>query len=80
MEAKHDAGGVLTPPTSNPSALPKPSSSSSRSSSSSTNANMSTRDRRACDGRTPLHVAAANGHLDVVKLLVSYGADLNARS
>ena len=33
-----------------------------------------------CTGRAPLHVAAANGHLEVVMLLVSHGADLNARS
>lgn len=30
----------------------------------------------SCDGITPLHDAAINGHIDVVKLLVDYGADL----
>ena len=29
-------------------------------------------------GLTPLHVAAKNGHLDVVELLISHGADMNA--
>ncbi|KAI5071736.1 hypothetical protein GOP47_0013987 [Adiantum capillus-veneris] len=31
------------------------------------------------DGRTALHIAACEGHLDVVRLLVSKGADVNAR-
>ncbi|KAH8519975.1 hypothetical protein H0E87_001427 [Populus deltoides] len=29
-------------------------------------------------GRTALHMAAANGHLDIVEYLVSQGVDLNA--
>ncbi|KAH7252720.1 hypothetical protein BKA59DRAFT_475145 [Fusarium tricinctum] len=28
--------------------------------------------------RTPLHTAAQRGHLEIVKLLVDYGADLTA--
>ena len=46
----------------------------------SNNRSSSSGEHSSRDGRTPLHVAAANGHLDVVKLLVSYGADMNARS
>jgi ankyrin repeat protein len=30
-------------------------------------------------GKTPLHYAAENEHLDVVALLISHGADVNAR-
>jgi hypothetical protein len=40
-------------------------------------ANVNTRDE---DGLTPLHNAAANGHLDVVKLLLEKGADPALRS
>lgn len=29
-------------------------------------------------GRTALHLAAANGHLDMVALLLGQGADINA--
>ena len=32
-----------------------------------------------CCGVTPLHDAAENGHLDVVKLLLSYGASVNLK-
>ena len=32
------------------------------------------------DGRTPLHMAAAVGSLDVVQYLVSSGADVNMKS
>jgi ankyrin repeat protein len=31
-------------------------------------------------GLTPLHLAAGEGHLDIVKLLLEHGADINARS
>ena len=31
------------------------------------------------NGRTPLHMAAAAGHLNVVQYLVSSGADVNLR-
>ena len=31
------------------------------------------------DGRTPLHMAAAAGHLNVVQYLVSSGADVNMK-
>lgn len=37
-------------------------------------------DARNSRGRTPLHVAADNGQNDIVKLLISKGADLNAQS
>ena len=32
-----------------------------------------------CYGVTPLHDAAENGHLEVVKLLLSYGASINLK-
>ena len=32
-----------------------------------------------CFGVTPLHDAAENGHLDVVKLLLKYGASINLK-
>ncbi len=31
------------------------------------------------DGRTPLHLAASEGHLDVVQYLISKGAQVNIR-
>lgn len=31
-------------------------------------------------GRTALHHAAANGHVDIAKVLLANGADVNARS
>ena len=34
---------------------------------------------RAEDGQTPLHVAASNGHADVIRALLSAGADLSVR-
>ena len=38
------------------------------------------RDKAADDGYTPLHLAASYGHLETAKLLMVYGADLNARN
>ena len=37
------------------------------------------RDKADTYGRTPLHLAADWGHLETVKLLMVYGADLDAR-
>ena len=37
------------------------------------------RDARTKVDRTPLHVAAQAGHLDIVSLLVRNGADIDAR-
>jgi len=31
------------------------------------------------DGWTPLHWAVQNGHLDIVKILIKYKADVNAK-
>ncbi|MCZ0933348.1 MAG: ankyrin repeat domain-containing protein [Oligoflexia bacterium] len=31
-------------------------------------------------GETPLHLAASQGNIDIVKLLIEGGADINARS
>lgn len=39
-------------------------------------ANVNARER---NGRTPLHHAANNGHLEVIELLVRSGADTEAR-
>ena len=39
-------------------------------------ADVNARDK---DGRTPLHDAAVNSHLNAVKTCLSYGADVNAR-
>lgn len=33
-----------------------------------------------CTGNTPLHVAAQNGHYDIVKLLIELSANLNAKN
>ena len=38
------------------------------------------RDKANNRGETSLHLAARNGHLETAKLLMVYGADLNARS
>lgn len=32
-----------------------------------------------CSGVTPLHDAAANGHIEVVKLLLAHGASINLK-
>ena len=37
-------------------------------------------DKTPCDGWTLLHLAANHGHLETSKLLMVYGADLNARN
>ena len=34
--------------------------------------------RTDLDGRTALHIAAEEGHADIAKLLLSYGAPVNA--
>ena len=36
--------------------------------------------RRGVFGYTPLHEAVSNGHLDIVKLLLRYDADINSRA
>jgi ankyrin repeat protein len=33
-----------------------------------------------CDGWTPLHVAAASGNLDIVRLLLHHGAEINTKT
>ena len=38
------------------------------------------RDKANDGGYTSLHIAAWNGHLEIAKLLMVYGADLNART
>ena len=38
------------------------------------------RDKASNDGYTSLHYAAQQGHLETTKLLMVYGADLNARN
>ena len=38
------------------------------------------RDKANINGWTPLHLAANSGHLETAKLLMVYGADLNARN
>jgi len=38
------------------------------------------RDKIDIEGNTPLHHAVRNGHLEITKLLMVYGADLNARN
>ena len=42
-------------------------------------ADPNTTDGRKVDGRTPLHTACMNGYPDTVHLLLSHGADVNAR-
>ena len=41
--------------------------------------NVNDQSGQHCCGVTPLHDAAENGHLDVVKLLLSYGASINLK-
>ena len=41
--------------------------------------NVNDQSGQHCCGVTPLHDAAENGHLDVVKLLLSYGAYVNLK-
>ena len=41
---------------------------------------ISDRDNGTSFGLTPLHVAAANNHLETAKLLMVYGANLSART
>ena len=41
--------------------------------------NVNDQSGQYCCGVTPLHDAAENGHLDVVKLLLSYGASINLK-
>ena len=41
--------------------------------------NVNDQSGQHCCGVTPLHDAAENGHLDVVKLLLSYGASTNLK-
>lgn len=37
------------------------------------------RDARTKVDRTPLHMAAYEGHFEMVQLLINYGADVNSR-
>ena len=41
--------------------------------------NVNDQSGQYCCGVTPLHDAAENGHLEVVKLLLSYGASINLK-
>lgn len=41
--------------------------------------NVNDQSGQHCCGVTPLHDAAENGHVDVVKLLLSYGASINLK-
>ena len=36
--------------------------------------------RHSAAGNTPLHIAAVSGHLDVIRVLIEYGAALNCKN
>lgn len=44
------------------------------------NSNKEAVNSEKANGNTPLHIAADNGHLDIVKLLISFGADIDKKN